>query len=86
MVLLSAEQAERLLGNRESRSDKAGGYAIQGIGAQFVAHLSGSYSNVVGLPLYETHRLLQQAGLTANHPALNGLGYFWMSHTDTYPT
>ena len=50
-------------------ADKAGGYAIQGIGAQFVAFLSGSYSNVVGLPLYETNRLLQQAGLTANQPA-----------------
>ena len=48
---------------------KAGGYAIQGIGAQFVAFLSGSYSNVVGLPLYETNRLLLQAGLTANQPA-----------------
>lgn len=32
---------------------KAGGYAIQGLGARFVRHLSGSYSNVVGLPLFE---------------------------------
>ena len=48
---------------------KAGSYAIQGIGAQFVAFLSGSYSNVVGLPLYETNRLLRQAGLSVNHPA-----------------
>lgn len=48
---------------------KAGSYAIQGIGAQFVAYLSGSYSNVVGLPLYETHRLLRQAGLPVNHLA-----------------
>ncbi|ASJ76126.1 Maf family protein [Granulosicoccus antarcticus] len=49
--------------------DKAGGYAIQGLGAQFVAYLSGSYSNVVGLPLYETNHLLTQAGLSANYPA-----------------
>ncbi len=48
---------------------KAGSYAIQGIGAQFVAFLSGSYSNVVGLPLYETNHLLQQAGLSVNHLA-----------------
>lgn len=43
---------------------KAGSYAIQGLGAQFVAHLSGSYSNVVGLPLYETVSMLKQAGLS----------------------
>ncbi len=42
--------------------DKAGGYAIQGRAAAFVAFLSGSYSNVVGLPLYETERLLQGLG------------------------
>lgn len=40
-------------------SDKAGSYAIQGSGARFVAHLSGSYSNVVGLPLYESVALLR---------------------------
>jgi len=45
---------------------KAGGYAIQGYGAQFVAHLSGSYSNVVGLPLFETAELLRQAGSSAH--------------------
>lgn len=43
---------------------KAGSYAIQGLGAQFVEHLSGSYSNVVGLPLYETVSMLKQAGLS----------------------
>ena len=42
---------------------KAGGYAIQGQGARFVAGIVGSYSNVVGLPLYETSRLLAAAGL-----------------------
>jgi septum formation protein len=60
---LSLEDASRYWESGEPM-DKAGGYAIQGLGAQFVAHLSGSYSNVVGLPLYETRRLLQQAGLT----------------------
>jgi septum formation protein len=38
--------------------DKAGGYAIQGMAAVFVKHLSGSYSGVMGLPLYETAKLL----------------------------
>jgi len=37
---------------------KAGGYAVQGRAAAFVRFLSGSYSNVVGLPLYETAGLL----------------------------
>ena len=40
---------------------KAGGYAIQGRAASFVAFLSGSYSNVVGLPLFETEQLLKAA-------------------------
>ena len=45
--------------------DKAGSYAIQGLGAVFVCRLSGSYSGVMGLPLFETARLLAQAGLPA---------------------
>lgn len=43
--------------------DKAGAYAIQGLGGVFVRHLSGSYSAVVGLPLYETAQLLAQFGV-----------------------
>jgi septum formation protein len=43
--------------------DKAGGYAIQGYGAVFVAALSGSYSGVMGLPLLETAELLRDAGI-----------------------
>lgn len=46
-------------------ADKAGGYAIQGLGAVFVQHLQGSYSGVMGLPLFETARLLEEAGLAA---------------------
>jgi septum formation protein len=45
--------------------DKAGGYAIQGRGALFVEHLSGSYSGVMGLPLCETGQLLAAAGISA---------------------
>lgn len=43
--------------------DKAGGYAIQGIGAGFVSQIVGSYSGVVGLPLYETAALLNLFGM-----------------------
>lgn len=43
--------------------DKAGSYAIQGIGGQFVTSIQGSYSAVVGLPLYETAQLLAKLGL-----------------------
>ena len=43
--------------------DKAGAYAIQGRAAAFVSDLRGSYSGVVGLPLYETAELLAAAGL-----------------------
>ncbi len=43
--------------------DKAGGYGIQGLGAIFVERLIGSWSGVVGLPLFETAALLSQAGL-----------------------
>jgi septum formation protein len=42
--------------------DKAGGYAVQGLGAVFIQHLSGSYSGVMGLPLFETAELLSHAG------------------------
>lgn len=43
---------------------KAGGYAIQGRAAAFIARLEGSYSGVMGLPLYETAQLLRQAEST----------------------
>ena len=43
--------------------DKAGGYAVQGHGAVFVEHLSGSYSGVMGLPLFETAELLAGVGV-----------------------
>ena len=42
---------------------KAGAYAIQGRAQAYIAHLSGSYSGVMGLPLFETAQLLRQFGL-----------------------
>jgi septum formation protein len=44
-------------------ADKAGGYAIQGMAAAFVKNLNGSYSGVVGLPLFETSELLKEFGI-----------------------
>ena len=43
--------------------DKAGAYAIQGVGAIFIERLEGSYTGVMGLPLYETGQLLQDFGI-----------------------
>jgi septum formation protein len=60
-VELSEARILRYLHNREY-ADKAGGYAIQGQAGAFVEHLSGSYSGVMGLPLFETVQLLQHFG------------------------
>src|SRR3569623_1939342 len=45
------------------RYDKAGGYAVQGQAALFIQKISGSYSGIMGLPLFETGQLLSQAGI-----------------------
>jgi septum formation protein len=58
---LDAVQTEAYLAGDEWRG-KAGGYAIQGHAAAFVRFLSGSHSNVVGLPLFETAQLLRGLG------------------------
>lgn len=58
---LSREEMEAYLASGEWRG-KAGGYAIQGIASSFVVKLVGSYTNVVGLPLFETMTLLTGEG------------------------
>lgn len=58
---LTSQQVDAYVAGGEWRG-KAGGYAIQGIAASFVRFLSGSYSGVVGLPLFETAQLLRSAG------------------------
>ena len=58
---LHSGEIDRYIESGEWRG-KAGGYAIQGRAAIFVRRLSGSYSNVVGLPLFETWALLEGAG------------------------
>ena len=62
---LSEERIRRYLMTREY-TDKAGGYAIQGNAGMFIEHISGSYSGVMGLPLFETAQLLQNF----NYPIL----------------
>lgn len=57
---LETDDVDAYLASGEWRG-KAGGYAIQGRAAAFVAFISGSYSNVVGLPLFETEQLLKAA-------------------------
>lgn len=61
-VALDAATIERYAATDEPLG-KAGGYAIQGRGAMLVEHLQGSYSGVMGLPLFETAALLRDAGI-----------------------
>ena len=48
---------------RKELLDKAGGYAIQGMGGVFVESIKGSFSGVMGLPLFETAELLSKQGI-----------------------
>jgi septum formation protein len=59
---IGAAEARRYWDTGEPR-DKAGGYGVQGLGGVFVADLHGSYSGVMGLPLFETTELLDAAGV-----------------------
>ena len=68
---IAPPEAEAYWQSGEPR-DKAGGYAIQGLGAVFVAALEGSYSGVMGLPLFETAQLLDEAGVQRWQPAGGG--------------
>ncbi len=66
----------RPIGDAEARAywhtgepaDKAGGYGIQGMAAMFIERLEGSYSGVMGLPLFETAQLLAQFGISLLRP------------------
>lgn len=64
---ISKSEFEAYLASGEWRG-KAGGYAIQGLAGSFVIRLVGSYTGVVGLPLYETLTMLDGAG----YPVLSG--------------
>lgn len=71
---LDEEEVLRYWRSGEPR-DKAGGYGIQGLGALFVSGLNGSYSGVMGLPLFETGRLLAQVGIELMPRAAAPLGF-----------
>jgi septum formation protein len=59
---ISAREIRRYLALDEAH-DKAGSYAIQGLAAIFITEIAGSYSGIMGLPLYETAQLLQNCGI-----------------------
>ena len=69
---LSTEDLEAYLASGEWRG-KAGGYAIQGLAGAFVVKIVGSYTNVVGLPLYETTTLLAGEGYPVHFGWLNAV-------------
>src|SRR6266545_20392 len=69
---LSDEDIEAYLASGEWRG-KAGGYAAQGIAGSFIVKIVGSYSNVVGLPLYETTTLLLGEGYPIRFGWLNAV-------------
>jgi septum formation protein len=67
---LSRDEVESYLASGEWRG-KAGGYAVQGLAGTFVVKVVGSYTNVVGLPLYETIALLDGSGFPVRLSWLN---------------
>ena len=72
MGRLSAAEIASYLNTGEWRG-KAGGYAAQGIAGSFIVKIVGSYSNVVGLPLYETTMLLLGEGYPIRFGWLNAV-------------
>lgn len=68
---ITREEMESYLASGDWRG-KAGGYAIQGLAGTFVVKLVGSYTNVVGLPLYETVKLLTDEGYKVHFNWLAG--------------
>ncbi|MEA2928762.1 MAG: nucleoside triphosphate pyrophosphatase, partial [Hyphomicrobiales bacterium] len=69
---LASDELEAYLASGEWRG-KAGGYAVQGLAGTFVVKMVGSYSNVVGLPLYETLSLLGGEGYPVHFGWLNAV-------------
>ncbi len=59
---ISAQEIQRYWASGEPR-DKAGAYAVQGMAAIFIQHIEGSYSGIMGLPLFETAQLLEDFGV-----------------------
>lgn len=66
MVTMPRDEIEWYVGTGEPM-DKAGAYAVQGIGAMFIDSVHGNYTNVVGLPLAPLLRMLREAGIDPAH-------------------
>lgn len=62
MAALTADEIEAYIRSGEP-FDKAGAYGIQGLASTFIKRIEGSYSGVMGLPIYETTQLLKSAGI-----------------------
>jgi septum formation protein len=60
---LSKTDIDRYVASHEPMG-KAGSYAIQGKAAAFISHISGNYSGIMGLPMFETAHLLREFGFT----------------------
>ena len=60
---ISADEIRRYIATAEPM-DKAGAYGVQGRAAVFIERIEGSYSGIMGLPLYETSALLAKVGIT----------------------
>jgi len=60
---LSKQEIDRYVASQEPMG-KAGSYAIQGKAAVFISHISGNYSGIMGLPMFETSHLLREFGFT----------------------
>ena len=73
MLPLSARDIEWYVATGEPL-DKAGAYAVQGIGAMFIDSIHGSYTNVVGLPLALLFQMLRKAGLDPLYNSVPGQG------------
>ena len=62
MAVLAADEIDAYIRSGEPR-DKAGSYGIQGLAGTFIKRIEGSYSGVMGLPIFETAQLLKNAGV-----------------------
>jgi len=70
---LSGAEIQQYVATGEA-DDKAGGYAIQGRAGQFIVEIHGSYSGVMGLPLYETAQLITRMGMPQERRLPGGTG------------
>lgn len=67
--LLTNQEIDNLIASNEWK-DKSGGYALQGVAGAYISWINGHTSNVIGLPLHETYKILSGIGLKQNIPAV----------------